>query len=146
MKHIERKLAVSYFVAVAAMALSVYAVFVGGSVRPASAQADMYLSRRIDQVEQRFYSLESRLNRLESSHPMPVTPSPSLAGNGVEMPFLRTQIDSLRTRVGELECSVLHLDERTLPASVKATRRAGAKMSDKCRQDADTPVELSARP
>ena len=142
MKNIERRMRLSYFVAAAALALSLYAVFVGRSVPTASAQTDMYLSRRIDQVEQRFYSLESRLNRLETSS-NPGIMSPQVRNtNDVELQFLRTQVDGLRTRVGELECGVLRLDERTLAPA----RRMGSRTSEPCRKDPTNIVQLSARP
>lgn len=127
-----------YFVAIAALALSVYNTLFMAS-HPASAQNDMFLSRRIDQVEQRFYSLESRLNRLESVRP--AVSSPTIADtNNIELQFLRTQLDGLRTRVGELECGVLRLDERT---TVPARRM---KSSEPCRRDPAAVVQLSARP
>ena len=139
--NIERRIRISYFVAAAAMALSLYAVFVGRSVPAASAQNDMFLSRRIDQVEQRFYSVESRLNRLESVSSRPSIMSPQSGTNDIELQFLRTQVDGLRTRVGELECGVLKLDERTL----SQTRRS-PKTTEPCRKDPLSLIQLSARP
>lgn len=146
MREMERRVKFTHFVAVAALALSLYAVFAGRSVPTASAQNDMYLSRRIDQVEQRFYSLESRLNRLETSS-SPSIMSPQVRGtNDVELQFLRTQIDGLRTRVGELECGLLRVDERTLPAASRTARRQLSRNAEPCRQDPARSVELSARP
>src|SRR5437870_4132799 len=101
-----------YLVAIAALALGVYSAFLGRSVQPAAAQNDAFLSRRIDQVEQRFYMVESRLNRLESNeNRSSVLSSPVPNTSDVELQFLRTSIDGIRTRVGELECGVLRLDE-----------------------------------
>jgi hypothetical protein len=146
MKNTGQKVVLSYFAAAAALALSLYAVFIGGTAQPVSAQTDAYLSRRIDQVEQRFYMLESRLNRIEtSSRPAATLPSTGLTVNAVELQFLRTQTDALRTRVGELECAVLKLDERTLAAAAKSVRRSSAD-PEPCRLSSGTPVSLSARP
>ena len=146
MNNIERRVRLSYFAAACALALSLYAVFVGRSVPVASAQTDMYLSRRVDQVEQRFYMLESRLNRLEtSSNPNSISPQIRNT-NDVELQFLRTQIDGLRTRVGELECGILRVDERTLSAAARGSRRRSAGNTEPCRQDPAKALELSARP
>lgn len=118
------------------------------AVPKALAQSDAYLSRRIDQVEQRFYSIESRLTRLEQqTRPATVTPPMVNSTNETEMQFLRSQVDSLRTRLGETECALLRIDERTLTATARAARtKAGPKESDKCRQDLVAPISLSARP
>jgi hypothetical protein len=143
---IERRLRFAYFAAAAAFALSLYAVFAGRSVPTASAQNDMYLARRIDQVEQRFYSLESRLNRLEmGSSPSLVSPQVRNT-NDVELQFLRTQVDALRTRVGELECGVLRLDERTSSSASHVANRRSGRTTEPCRLDPAKPIELSARP
>jgi hypothetical protein len=133
-----------YLVAVAALALGIYNAFGGADLPKASAQiADAYLSRRVDQVEQRFYQLESRLNRLESeSMRSSVSAVPAHSQNDIEMQYLRTQTEGLRSRVGELECGVLRLDERTLPA----TRRMAKKSTEPCRKDPEAVVQLSARP
>ena len=146
MKNIERRVRLSYFVAACALALSLYAVFAGRSVPTASAQSDMFLSRRIDQVEQRFYSLESRLNRLETSSSPGITSPQVRNTNDIELQFLRTQVDGLRTRVGELECGILRVDERTLSAAARAARRQSARNTEPCRQEPAKAVELSARP
>jgi len=135
---------ITHFIAAAALAASLYAIFVGKSVPTVSGQVvDAYLSRRVDQVEQRFYQLESRLNRLESeSMRSSVSAIPAHSQNDVEMQYLRTQTEGLRSRVGELECGVLRLDERTLPA----TRRMAKKSTEPCRKDPEAVVQLSARP
>ena len=146
MKNIEMRVRLSYFVAAAALALSLYAVFVGRSVPTVAAQTDMYLSRRVDQVEQRFYMLESRLNRLETSSNSTAISPQVRSTNDVELQFLRTQIDGLRTRVGELECGILRVDERTLSVAARSSRRRSAGNIEPCRQDPARAVELSARP
>ncbi len=115
----------------------------GERVQTVSAQSDVFLSRRIDQVEQRFYQLESRLSRIEmesrtavSSPRMPDTTRDN------EIALLRSHIDSLRTRIGEAECGLLKLDERTLTAA----QRRGTAGSEPCRQNWGATVRLSARP
>jgi len=133
-----------YFIAIAGLGLGIYNALAGSTLSKVSAQvADAYLSRRVDQVEQRFYQLESRLNRLESeSMRSTISPVPAHSQNDVELQFLRTQTEGLRSRDGELECGVLRLDERTLPAP----RRMAAKSGEPCRKDPGAIVQLSARP
>ena len=115
--------------------------------RPVEAQSDMYLSRRIDLIEQRFYSLESRLNRVEQDAVTRRSSPGSQIGDtrGQDISLLQNEISGLRLRLGEVECGLLKIDERTLTA---ARRMAGktAGTSDRCRQDWGSPVQLSARP
>lgn len=112
----------------------------------ASAQNDQYLSRRIDQVEQRFYSIESRLNRIESDQRRPsVAPTLPVINNDTEIQFLRSQVEALRQRLGEVECGLLRVDERTLGRN-SGPRKGAAPASDPCRQDTGSPVKLSVRP
>jgi hypothetical protein len=131
--------------AIAGSAVLVYAAFAnlsGSGVQRVEAQSDIFLSRRIDQVEQRFYSLESRLNRIEMESRQPSLAAVRPAGNEVELQYLRTQIDSLRARLGEAECGLLKLDERTLTA---AQRRAVSSM-EPCRRNWGERILLSVRP
>jgi prefoldin subunit 5 len=114
--------------------------------RSVSAQTDTLLSRRIDQVEQRFYTLESRMSRIEQESRRPAVTSPTIIdNNAVELQYLRTQIESLRARLGEVECSVLKVDERTLTAAARAARTRSGN-PEPCRSDPNGPVQLSARP
>ena len=122
------------------------AMFGVSGERVAFAQSDAYLSRRIDQVENRFYGIESRLSRLEMD-PRPSIVTPSITNtNDIEIQNLRSQVELLRTRLGEAECAVLKLDERTLSPAERAARNKTATTPQPCRQDASTPVKLSSRP
>jgi hypothetical protein len=121
---------------------------------PVAAQTDVMLERRISQVEQRFYYIESRLNNLESQARYPTVLPGANSANQTELGQLRNevdtlrgQLDSLRSRVGELECGVIKLDERTLsPAGRSALQRSAQGSSEPCRTDSQTPIRLSARP
>ena len=120
---------------------------------PVSAQTDMMLDRRISQVEQRFYYLESRLNQLENQSRYPnILPGASSTGPlqlsqiRTELDTLRSQLDSVRSRVGEVECGLLKVDERTLSQAERDARRRAAITSDPCRTDTSKPVRLSVRP
>ena len=136
----------------AAAAAAVYGGFwaVERAVPVASAQqTDIYLSRRVDQMEQRFYSIESRLSRVEQEQVRPRS-SPPIFNNPTsesDINLLRTQVDALRLRMGEAECAILRLDERTLSSASRLARgRAAVVGTERCRQDTGRAIELSARP
>ena len=111
-------------------------------------QTDLFLSRRIDQLEQRFYQLESKIDRVEQESRRPAVASPSIAGgNDTEIRLLRSELDSMRIRLGEAECSLLRVDERTLTAAARASRKkAMFGGTENCRVNPGAVVELSARP
>jgi hypothetical protein len=95
-------------------------------------------------LEQRLYSIESKVNQVAyQSHPTMTTTLPSTTQNDID--FLRTNVDSLRVRIGEVECGLLKIDERTLTAAQRRTNRTGTS-SDTCRENYGVPVMLSARP
>ena len=99
------------------------------------------LDRRISLLEQRFYSIESSISRLQQyvAAQRPPVSQPSTSDR--DLILMREEIQRLSMRVGELECGLVKLDERT------TTRRNTAdKPSDPCRLNADTAVRLSARP
>lgn len=118
-----------------------------GSASPASAappaQDVMSLDRRISAIEQRFYTIESSINqlqlRVQSTERHPGTPA---ASRDPEVDRLLAELSLLQSRLGELECGVLKLDERTLPAAARAQQ---PKPTDPCRSQANTPVRLSSR-
>lgn len=118
-------------------------IFGSGGAATAHAQTDPFLSRRVDVIEQHLYALESRVNQAAMSRPSVVPPLPSIIQNDVDS--LRTSVEGLRIRLGEVECSVLKLDERTLTAAQRRTTRNGSS-TDRCRADFGTPIMLSARP
>lgn len=141
-----------HIIAIAGAAVGIYiaitSVFCGESIPIVNAQTDMYLSRRIDQIEQRFNYIESRLGQIESQSRMTtVVPRPFPNSNDQDVQFLRAQIDGLRLRLGEVECGLLRVDERTLSTAQRAARRRAAQgSSEKCRENSGSAVELSARP
>lgn len=118
---------------------------------PPVAQDAGFLDRRISTLEQRFYSMESRMSRLEQqmSIAQRAVPAPTSGQNtrDHEIDLLRNEAELLKVRVGELECGILRLDERTLPENAKeARRRVGAQPTDPCRANTQAPVKLSMRP
>src|SRR5207253_388971 len=99
-----------------------------------SAQQDLFVARRIDQIEQRLNTLASRVNRFESDSRMSsITPRPA-NNNETELRLLQSQVDGFRLRLGEVECGLLRVDERTLTVAAKAARKRGAE-SEICRRD-----------
>ncbi len=120
----------------------------GGRAVPTAHAQDQFLARRIDQVEQRFFSIESRISRIEQeTRAISFAPRLPVTSNDTELQFLRSQIETLRMRIGEAECGLLRVDERTLtPAARQARIKAASASKDKCRSEPQLPVTLSARP
>lgn len=98
------------------------------------------LDRRISLLEQRFYQVESSINRLQTyvASQRPQISQPSTSDRDVLI--IRDEVQRLSLRLGEVECGLLKLDERT------ATRRSTPKSDDPCRVNVDAPLRLSARP
>ena len=106
------------------------------------------LERRISLIEQRFYNVETSINRLEQQSRLSGSvQSPSGADRSMEINLLRGEIETLQRRISEMECGVTRLDERTLtPAARQALRRTGTGSTDPCRLNPDAPLKLSTRP
>jgi len=99
------------------------------------------LDRRISMLEQRFYQVESSINRLQTYIASQRPPSSQPTTSDRDVIVIRDEVQRLSLRLGEVECGLLKLDERT------ATRRANTQRSDDpCRVNVDTPLRLSARP
>ncbi|HEX8492992.1 MAG TPA: hypothetical protein VF658_09140 [Pyrinomonadaceae bacterium] len=113
------------------------------------AQDTVHLERRISLLEQRFYSVETSINRLEQQATLSQRPSVTQSnGREMEVNLLRAEMETLRRRILEIECGLLKLDERTMmPAAREARKKAGASSStDPCRLYSESPVQLSTRP
>jgi len=106
----------------------------------AETQDPSSLDRRISLLEQRFYQVESSINRLQTymATQRPQVTQPTTSDRDVIV--LAEEVRRLSTRLGEVECGLLKLDERT------ASRRSTQKSDDPCRTNVDTPIRLSARP
>lgn len=125
------------------------AVIVAGLARAGDASATQDVSgldRRISMLEQRFYSLESSMNRLQQ-----VVTSQRSAGSSSsdlrdrELDQLQQEVQRLQLRLNEVECGLVKLDERTTTAG--AVRRSGeARPADPCRQNPGSPLRLPSRP
>jgi hypothetical protein len=63
-----------------------------------------------------------------------------------EVMLLRSEVEILDSRLRELECALVRLDERTLsPSAREARKRTAPQPSDPCRVNPDMPVQLSPR-
>ncbi|HET6980301.1 MAG TPA: hypothetical protein VFI24_28460 [Pyrinomonadaceae bacterium] len=106
----------------------------------AETQDPSSLDRRISLLEQKFYQVESSINRLQTymASQRPQVSQPTSSDRDVIL--LREDLQRLSTRLSEVECGLLKLDERT------TSRRNTQKSDDPCRTNVDTPLRLSARP
>ena len=107
------------------------------------AQDPSSLDRRLSLLEQRFYSVESSISRLQqyAAAQRPQVSPPSTSDR--ELSLLREEIQRLNVRMAEIDCGLIKLDERTTPAT---RRNAAGKSQDPCRQNPDTSVRLSTHP
>ena len=114
----------------------------------AGAQDVTSLDRRISLLEQRFYAVESSINRLEQQAALSGrAATPSTSARDPEVSLLRGEIELLQRRLIEVECGLVRLDERTLAPAIRQARdRADAANADPCRLKADAPLRLSTRP
>ena len=101
------------------------------------------LDRRLSMLEQRFYSMESSISRLQQyvATQRPSIPQPSTSDR--DLILMREEVQRLTLRMAEIECGLIKLDERTTPA---ARRNPTAKSNDPCRLNPDQAVRLSTHP
>ncbi|HXG95356.1 MAG TPA: hypothetical protein VNN73_23690 [Blastocatellia bacterium] len=128
------------------IAVKAYMIESPAESEPRAAQDVVTLDRRISSLEQRLYLIESNISRLEQQMLLSRS-APTQSVRDPEITLLRSEVEALKARARELECGLVHLDERTLSASAKeARRRAGVQSKDPCRLNSDAPVQLSTRP
>ena len=101
----------------------------------------MSLDRRLSTLEQRLFILESNIGQLQQQIQYAQRQPATSAARDPEVDRLRLELNLLQSRLTEVECGVLKLDERTLSA---ATRAARPKPTDTCRSQPNTPVQLSS--
>jgi uncharacterized coiled-coil protein SlyX len=101
------------------------------------------LDRRLSMLEQRFYSMESSISRLQQyvATQRPSIPQPSTTDR--DLILMREEVQRLTLRMAEIECGLIKLDERTTPV---ARRNPTAKSNDPCRLNPDQAVRLSTHP
>lgn len=109
-------------------------------VDPVPPQDIIRLETRVNQLEQRLYSIDTNLRRLEQqSRSGGATPA---GVSQQEVELLRSQIQSLQLRMVEHECALAKLDERTLAPAMRDARRKSGVRNDQCRADVNTPLRL----
>lgn len=131
----------------AAILVAIVTIYAGRGVAGNEATATQDpagLDRRISLLEQRFYSLESSISRLQQVVASQRSTGSTSDTNDREITLLSQELQRLQLRLTEIECGLVKLDERTTPAS---TRRSGdQKSNDPCRVNPNTPLRLSTRP
>ena len=119
----------------------------GRDASSAETQDVSSLDRRISMIEQRFYTLETSINRLQQyvTSQRSTSSSPSSDGRDRDVEQLRQEMQRLQLRLSEVECGLLKLDERTV--SAPGNRRSGeARPADPCRHNPSVPLRLPSRP
>jgi hypothetical protein len=109
---------------------------------PLSQQDVLRLETRLNQMEQRFYTLESSVRGLEQQSR--VSSGGLRNGSDDDLRLLRSEIDLLQRRLADVECGLAKVDERTLTPAMRATRRRSAG-DDPCRLNFDSPLRLPAQ-
>lgn len=112
-------------------------------VDPAPQQDLIRLETRVNQLEQRLYSIDTSLRRIEQQSRIGGATSASVSQQEVEL--LRAQLQDLQLRLAEHECALAKLDERTLAPAMREARRKSGVRNDPCRANIDTPLRLSDR-
>lgn len=107
---------------------------------PASQQDVIRLETRVNQLEQRLFSMDSNLRNLEQQLRLAV--STGRGGSAEDVARLRLELNALQQRLADHECALAKLDERTLTPAMRATRRKSGA-NDPCRLSVDTPLQLS---
>jgi hypothetical protein len=118
----------------------------GEAATPATQDLNRVESR-IDRLEQRFYTIESSIRGLEQQVRVASAAPRAGAQRDPEVGLLRSEVESLRQRLAEVECGLSRVDERTLtPEAREARRKSAAGTADPCRLGTDAPLRLSTRP
>jgi hypothetical protein len=116
----------------------------GANAAPAPQQDVLRLETRINQLEQRLYTLDTSIRNLEQQSRLSGTTSRG-GVTAQELELLRSHIQALQVRLAENECALAKLDERTLSPAMRNSRRQSGVRSDPCRVNADTPLRLPDR-
>lgn len=117
-----------------------------GEAAPPAPQDLIRIESRLSQLEQRFYSVEASIRVLEQQARFAAA-APGASASSSDVRLLRSEVDTLRQRLAQVECGLMRVDERTLtPAAREARRKATASTADPCRLDPDTPLRPEARP
>lgn len=98
------------------------------------------LETRMNQLEQRLYSMETSIRTVEQQSRLAGASQRGLSQDDVAR--LRAEIQTLQLRLAEDECALARLDERTLSPAMR--RKPGGR-TDPCRANPDAPLRLPDR-
>jgi predicted nucleic acid-binding Zn-ribbon protein len=101
------------------------------------------LETRINQLEQRLYTIETSIRSLEQQSRIGSVTSRTVTPENVAA--LRAEIQTLELRLADEECAIAKLDERTLTAAARAARQRSGARTEPCRLSPETPVRLPER-
>lgn len=138
-----RALVVFGVVGLAVVAVYKIAFATGVNTAPPPQQDVLRLETRLNQLEQRLYSIDSSIRNLEQQSRIGSNTSRGVSAQDLEV--LHSQIQSLTLRLAEDECALAKLDERTLTPAMRNSRRQSAVRSDPCRVNVDAPLRLPDR-
>jgi hypothetical protein len=128
-----------------ALVLSLAFVADGRVARSSAGQDTFSLDRRISSLEQRLYSIENNISRLQLQSASPALSTSTRRDAEVEE--IRRSIDALQLQVNQLRCGVVHIDERTLPQTGRGPgRQSPGNRNDPCRLNPSAPVDLAGAP
>lgn len=117
-----------------------------GEVAAEGTQDAVYLDRRISMLETRLSSIESSLRNVQQQAMASERSTATQPARDPEVMLLRSEVEILNSRLRELECALVRLDERTLsPSAREARKRTAAQPSDPCRVNPEMPIQLSPR-
>ena len=141
----QRRRAVLLMVVVGLAVLVVYKI--SSSARneyePAAPQDAIRLETRINQLEQRLYTIETNVRTLEQQARIGSATSRGVSPE--EVAAIRAALQTLDLRLTDDECAIAKLDERTLTPAARVARARNAPRTEPCRLSADTPVRLPER-
>jgi len=131
-------------VVLAIVALTKFPSAARANLDPIPQQQVIRLETRINQLEQRLYSIETSMRTLEQQSRLASATSRDTGQQDVVL--LRAEIQRLQQRLAENECALAKLDERTLSAAVREARRKSGVRPDGCRTNVDAPIRFSELP
>lgn len=109
------------------------------------AQDVIRLETRINQLEQRLYTMEASIRSIEQQTRIAGAQSRGSGVTADEFARLIAHLQALQVRVMEDECALAKLDERTLTAAQRDARRKSGAAIDPCRNNYEAPLRLPER-
>jgi hypothetical protein len=105
---------------------------------PTPQQDIIRLEQRMNQLEQRLFSMDTTLRNIEQQSRLAGAGRRGVAEEDVVQ--LRSELLALQQRVADHECALAKLDERTLAPAMRTGRRKSG--NGPCRANSETPIQL----